>query len=220
MVIGLPMAMAIGLAFGLSACTISCLPYLAPLFLAADGGVARSWRILLPFSFGRLCGYGALAAVAGLAGRYLGNHVTDSGQVRALVGVAAIMVGIALWRRRPATCAAKPAETAPLRRMDYPAAKALMPAGLFLLGVGMTLTPCAPLGVVVFSAALSGSATHGLLLGLGFGLGTVVVPSLIYGIGAAHMGEGLRRQLGRHSHTLTRVSASLLVLTGVGNLVR
>jgi thiol:disulfide interchange protein DsbD len=225
-----PMALALGLVFGMGACTIACLPYLGPVFLASDGGIRRSWRILLPFSLGRLSGYATLATIAGLAGHYLAGEIADETQVRALVGSAAILIGIALWRRRSSTgvCRGKGESvvtTVPLEHLGRTTdrdntPRPLLPGGLFLLGVGMTLTPCAPLGAVLFSAAAAATPWHGLLLGLGFGLGAIFIPSLIYGIGAAYLGTRLREQLQQHQQTITRLSAGLLILSGVGNLMR
>ena len=60
------MAMLLGLVFGMGSCTIACLPYLGPVFIAAEGGVRQSWRIILPFSLGRLGSYASLATIAGL----------------------------------------------------------------------------------------------------------------------------------------------------------
>lgn len=225
-----PMALALGLVFGMGACTIACLPYLGPVFLASDGGIRRSWRILLPFSLGRLSGYATLATIAGLAGHYLEGEIADDTQVRALVGSAAILIGIALWLRpsNAAACGSRdevsPA-TVPVEFIGKPlesenTPRSLLPSGLFLLGVGMTLTPCAPLGAVLFSAAAVASPWHGLLIGLGFGLGAILIPSLIYGIGAAYLGTRLREQLLHHRQGITRLSAGLLILSGVGNLLR
>ncbi|MCK9529349.1 MAG: sulfite exporter TauE/SafE family protein [Gammaproteobacteria bacterium] len=228
--VSFPMAAVLGLVFGMGACTLACLPYLGPVFLASDGGVRRSWRILLPFSLGRLGGYAALATAAGALGEYLGGQIAEAAQVRALIGVAAILIGLALWQRRTGapTChggAAGRNDERPLQRVESAATlpgrgRPLLPGGLLLLGAGMTLTPCAPLGTVLFSAAVSASPWHGLLLGLGFGLGAIFIPSLVYGIGAAWIGARLREQLQHHRVTATRLSAALLVLTGVGNLLR
>ncbi|MFA7095272.1 MAG: sulfite exporter TauE/SafE family protein [Gammaproteobacteria bacterium] len=232
--VSVPMAAVLGLVFGMGACTLACLPYLGPVFLASDGGIRRSWRILLPFSLGRLGGYAAFATAAGALGDYLDGQIADAAHVRALVGVAAILIGLGLWQRRTDTpaCHASAApwqgrnDEQPLRRVVSASAalpgrgRPLLPGGLLLLGAGMTLTPCAPLATVLFSAAVSASPWHGLLLGLGFGLGAILVPSLVYGVGAAWIGARLREQLQHHRVTATRLSAALLVLTGVGNLLR
>jgi sulfite exporter TauE/SafE len=228
--VGVPMALALGLVFGMGACTIACLPYLGPVFLASDGGIRHSWRILLPFSIGRLSGYASLATLAGLAGLYLEDTVTDDTKVRAIVGCATILIGIALWLRGSsvAACSNKSkvsVVTVPIEQLSSTtdrtsAPRPLLPGGLFLLGIGMTLTPCAPLSAVLFSAAAVASPWHGLTLGLGFGIGAILIPSLIYGVGAAYLGMRLREQLQRRQLMIIRLSAGLLVLSGVGNLIR
>ena len=44
--IGLPMALGLGMLYGLGPCLVSCLPYLGPVFLNADQGIRQSWKIL------------------------------------------------------------------------------------------------------------------------------------------------------------------------------
>lgn len=217
--VGLPMAFALGFSFGVGPCLIACLPYLGPVFLNSDGGVRRSWRILLPLSLGRLTGYAGFGLASGLAGQVIDDAVAD-GTVKAVLGGAALLIGAALlwrtWRQR-GRCAAPAGRTAPLRRMDAAAAP-LMPGGLYLMGLAMALTPCAPLGVVLVAAAALASPGGGALLGLAFGLGAVVVPSLVYGVGAAWFGRRLREQLGPWRGRIELLSAVLLLGTGAGHL--
>lgn len=216
--VSVPMAAALGLVFGLSACTLSCLSYLGPVFLANGGGIRQSWRTLVPFSLGRLTGYAALGTIAGAAGQYIGGEL-EGGRFRWLLGVAAVLVGTALLlrRRRPACGVDRPKEV-PLTRRDA-LSRTVMPGGLFLMGTGMALTPCTPLGTVLFSAATIGDAGHGLSLGLGFGLGAIAIPSLVYGVGAAYLGERLREQL-RQWRGAERIGALMLILVGASNVMR
>lgn len=222
-VIGIPMALSLGLMYGLGPCLVSCLPYLGPVFLARDFGLRRSWRVVLPLSLGRLIGYSGFGLVAGFAG-----HTIKDGAaapiMRLLVGSAAVMMGLALLWRRPA-CARQESSSvtsfSPLRRIDPGSEpRPLLPGGLFLMGISMAMTPCAPLGVVLFSAATSASASHGLLLGLGFGMGAIVVPSIVYGLGIAYLGTQLREQLGAWRPRIELLSAGLLMLTGISHLAR
>lgn len=217
----LPLALALGLVFGFSACTISCLPYLGPVFLASDGGIRDSWRTVLPFSLGRLSSYAGLGLLAGFAGQYLGDDV-GAGSLRWVLGCAAIMVGLALLVRRAPrmSCAAATATEHPLQQMPHKTMpNTLMPGGLFLMGASMALTPCAPLGTVLFSAAVTASAGHGLALGLSFGLGAIALPALIFGIGVAYLGSRLREQLRHWRHPVQRLSAVLLIIVGSMNLL-
>ena len=217
--VGLPMALALGLAYGLGPCLVSCLPYMGPVFLARDFSLRRSWRVVLSLAFGRLVGYGGFGLAAGLAGSVMKDGAAAP-TVRLVVGAAALMMGLALLWRRPA-CAAASGNAAPLRRMNAPAEpRLLLPGGLFLMGVGMALTPCAPLGVVLFSAAANASAWQGALLGIAFGLGAIVVPSLVYGIGAAYLGGRLREELNTWRPVMERIAAGLLIVVGLSNLLK
>lgn len=220
----LPMAMALGLVFGLSACTITCLPYLGPVFLASDGGIRQSWRIVLPFSLGRLISYGTLGAVAGLSGQYLGEGFGLE-WLRLVMGVAALMIGFSLLiRKNQQPChsvkitSAQVQPPKPMNRSIEPR-RALMPGGLFLLGVGMTLNPCAPLGTVLFTAAITADTLHGLVLGFSFGIGAIAIPSLIYGVGIAYLGERLREALQNWRVVIERLSAILLIVVGISSLL-
>lgn len=220
-VVGLPMALALGLAYGLGPCLISCLPYLGPVFLARDFSLRRSWRVVLPLSAGRLVGYGSFGLVAGLAGNVMKDGAAAP-TVRLVVGAAALMMGLALLWRRPA-CAggAGRGSAVPLRRIDrVEEPRLLLPGGLFLMGVGMALTPCAPLGVVLFSAAAGASAVYGLALGMAFGLGAIVVPGIVYGVGAAYFGGRLRKELGSWRPALERIAAGLLIIVGISNILK
>jgi sulfite exporter TauE/SafE len=222
-IVGLPMALALGLVYGLGPCLVSCLPYLGPVFLARDFSWRRSWRVVLPLSLGRLAGYSTFGAAAGWASHYVKDSTVASPLLHLLVGAAALMVGLALFWRRPAcaVAAAPAAGVQPLRRVDFGAEpRPLLPGGLFLMGAGMALTPCGPLGVVLFSAAASGHALSGFLLGLSFGLGAIVVPSLVYGLGVAYFGARLREQLGPWRPRIEALSAGLLILVGMSQLIR
>jgi sulfite exporter TauE/SafE len=216
----LPMASALGLVFGLSSCTLTCLPYLAPVFLAREGGIRRSWRILLPFSLGRLTVYATLSTLAGMAGKLLdGDELSHN--VRWVMGLAAIAVGIGLLLRRGSGhgCNMRPGKVVTFSQFGSRAPpRLLLPGGLFLMGIGVAMTPCVPLGSVIYSAASVGDTGHGLLLGLGFGLGAIAIPSLVYGIGFAHLGSSLRLKLGLWRPHIERLSSLLLIIVGMRNL--
>jgi uncharacterized protein len=64
-----------------------------------------------------------------------------------------------------------------------------------------------------------GDTGHGMLLGLGFGLGAIAIPSLLYGTLFAHLGSGLREHLQNWRSGIERSSAILLMIVGVGNLL-
>jgi cytochrome c biogenesis protein CcdA len=219
--IGLPMALGLGLVYGLGPCLISCLPYLGPLFVNAERGIAHSWRILLPVSLGRLTVYGSFGAISGWwGGRYVGG--VNGWVVHLTVGVALVLVGVALLGRRSAgaacgACASGGEQKITWHRSQAAAVQA-MPSGLYLMGVGMALTPCAPQGAVLVAAAASGTPWSGAALGLSFGLGAIAAPWLVYGTVVAYVGQQLREQLGRWQPRIEVLSAFLLLGTGLVQL--
>ncbi len=228
--ITLPMALGLGLVFGLGACTLTCLPYLAPVFLAREGGMRQSWRTLLPFSLGRLSVYVGYAGLAGGLGQIL-EEGFGAAWIRPVMGCATLLVGLALLLRRP-RCASSglqrgssPSSSCPPPRVTIDPISVsgrgapLLPGGLYLMGVAMALAPCGPLSAVLVSAAAVGEAGHGMLLGLGFGLGAIAIPSLLYGTLFAHLGSGLRERLHNWRPGIERLSAVLLMFVGVGNLL-
>lgn len=220
-VVSAPMAATLGFAYGMGPCLISCLPFLGPVFLASDGGIKKSWKIILPLSLGRLTAYSTFGLIVGMLGHYVKDTIAND-TVRIVIGCAVSMVGLALLLRKPGSaCAPVQTQSVPLQRMsNRESPRTLLPGGLFLMGIGMTLSPCAPLGIVLFSASLTGSAAGGLLLGASFGFGAIVIPALAYGIGMAYLGTNLREQLQNWRPRIERISALLLIAVGIGNLAR
>ena len=93
-------AILLGLSFGAGPCNIACLPYLGPVFMATDQGMRNSWRILLPFSLGRMFGYALLGTAAGWAGLLVQDWI-DAPWVRWVLGGATILLALSiLWQQK------------------------------------------------------------------------------------------------------------------------
>jgi len=209
------LAMAMGLIFGLGPCNIACLPYLGPVFLARDGGLRHSWRTIVPFSLGRLTGYTVLGLLAGLTGQIVDKQL-DSPWVPMVLGGATMLVGLSLLfsnKKQKSGCASSSKTNRLLGKLNL---KKFLPNGLFFMGVGMALNPCAPLGKVMLAASATTSAVVGSSLGLGFGLGAVLVPAIVFGVGMAYLGGQLREQLAQWRTILEKTSAVLLIFLGAG----
>ncbi len=209
------LAMAMGLIFGLGPCNIACLPYLGPVFLARDGGLRHSWRTIVPFSLGRLTGYTLLGLLAGLTGQLIDKQL-DSPWVPMVLGGATILVGLSLLfsnKQKKSGCSSSSITGSLLVKFNL---KKFLPNGLFFMGVGMALNPCAPLGKVMLAASATTSAVVGSSLGLGFGLGAILVPAIVFGVGMAYLGGQLREQLAQWRPLLEKTSAILLIFLGAG----
>lgn len=223
LVVSAPAALALGMVFGMGPCLVSCLPYLGPVLLNNDGGVRRAWQLWLPLAGGRLLAYASLGAAAGWLGQTVARADLDP-SVRLAVGWATVLMGVALWwqarRRHASACTRPPAATAVVQwvpRREPP--RPLLPGGLFLMGVGLALNLCAPLGMVLVSAAATQDAWQGVTLSLGFGLGALLVPTLVYVVGLAYVGTQLRQHLGRWLPWIEHASAALLLLSGLRQLL-
>ena len=210
-------ALLLGLSFGAGPCNIACLPYLGPVFMANGGGIRGSWRTLLPFSLGRLTGYSRLGTAAGWAGVLVQDWL-NAPWVRWVPGTATVLVALSiLWRSRRNGAACRQHRKASGTEVAVTLADRntpLLPGGLFLMGTGMALNPCAPLTTIILAAATTASALAGLSLGLGFGLGAVFIPTLLFGVGVAHFGTQVREHLMQWRGGLERISVGLLLLLG------
>ena len=209
----LPAALIAGLAFGAGPCNVTCLPYLGPVFLQGQG-IKHSWKILLPFTLGRLSGYTLLGLLAGSAGQAL-TELLQSSVAGWLLGVAAILVGLNLFRSTTGnSCSSHTNRNSTeqivqfVKTKDKTNIQTKIPSSLFLMGAGMALNPCIPLTAILTAAAASGSMTTGVTLGLAFGLGAVLVPTLVFGLLVAHFGIELRQHLGHWSAHIGKAGGS------------
>lgn len=210
----------LGLGFGSGPCNIACLPYLGPVFTATGDGIRSAWRILLPFSTGRLTGYALLGAFSGFLGLIVQDWIAAP-WVRWVLGGATIAVALSLiWRRhkRQLGCNLKHGGADPVE-VSLPVSgrtEPVLPSGLFLMGAGMALNPCAPLTTVILASATTGSATAGMMLGTGFGIGAVLIPTLVFSLGVAHFGQQLKQHMSRWGNSLENASVGLLLIMGLG----
>ena len=207
-------ALLLGLSFGAGPCNIACLPYLGPVFTASGQGIRDSWRTLLPFSLGRLSGYALLGGAAGWAGVLVQDWV-ETPWVRWLLGGATILVALSILLRKNKTACHSPRNRPQEVTLKPSPDKPLLPGGLYLMGMGMALNPCAPLTTIILAAATTASIYAGLSLGIGFGLGAVLIPTLIFTFGIAHFSEQLRQHLGQWRGALESSSIGLLILMGI-----
>jgi len=211
------LAVAMGLIFGLGPCNLSCLPYLGPVFLARDGGMKNSWRTIVPFSLGRICGYSTLGLLSGYLGQVMQDNL-DASWVRIFLGSATIMVGIGLLfltiKKQSGHCHKNSAPGIFKRIGNKLGLQNILPGGLFFMGVGMALNPCAPLGTIMLASSATASAMLGLSLGFGFGFGAILMPSIIFGVLVAYFGEQIRAQMREWRVGLEKTSAVLLMMMG------
>lgn len=152
----------LGLSVGLTACTVTCLPFMGTWVMARERSVMLADTGL--FLAGRISAYTLLGLGAGLASaRFIA--VLQDGFGHFAIGLASISAGgwLLAGERRQHPC-------------TTPRASGVPP---FALGFSLSLTPCAPLISLLAFAAQSDSALLGAFRGLAFGLGAAVTPLLL-----------------------------------------
>lgn len=152
----------LGLSVGLTACTVSCLPFMGSWVIGRAGGAAHALGDALAFVAGRIAGYAVLGAVAGATGEWL-VRALGGGAGHAWVGLGAVAAAGALLvsGRRRARCGGG---------MRLPPA---------VLGAALAMVPCAPLASLAAAAATTQSAATGAAFGVAFGTGAAVTPLLL-----------------------------------------
>lgn len=192
-------AFLMGLAYGFGACSLSCMPYLAPYMMGRGEGLVEGLKGSAAFVSGKVATYSFIAGVTGyLGGVFLPKDLSSLNPLFAavliLVGVSMLMAG------KKKACAYK-----------KPARGALQ---LFSLGVVTSAVPCAPLSALLISAASSASFTTGLSYGFVYGLGLVFSPMIVAGGLFSFMSKRLSVEKPSLVPMLQRLSAGVFILMG------
>jgi sulfite exporter TauE/SafE len=191
----------LGLSLGLTACTVTCLPYMGTWMLGR--GRETVWADTTAFLAGRVMAYGLLGLLAGLAGAWL-TRLLQGGIGHLAIGVASL--GAGLWLMAGKThrsCAAgRRAHTSTLA-----------------MGFALSLTPCAPLASLLAFCAQAGSAASGMAYGFAFGLGAAVTPLLVLLPALGWFGQRLRAGRAELGLWLRRGAGLVLVVLGIHRIV-
>jgi len=228
-------AFLIGFSFGTGPCNLSCLPYLGPVLLGPASERAFT-TVILPFMSGRLCGYLSLGIIAAAVGQVLQTLLKHPGIPIFVAGIT-FWLAVKMWRQAPKKiCSQSHAALKDQASIDSHSksadiiatdavisSQAKPPQGIWhlsVLGFSLALTPCVPLLSLLSVAAQSADIVWGGLVALCFGLGAIVVPSLLVRYGVALLGNELRIQLSQWQTALSRTGAVMLVLVAINTAVR
>lgn len=206
----------LGVSMGLTACTVTCLPFMGTWALGRAGGQREAFLHTGVFLAGRVTTYTVLAMLAAAAGNGLAQAL-GGGWGNALIGGASI--GAGLWLLvRPAgrSCAVPPAPTFQPVRFHRKKTDGLPP---LFLGAALSLTPCTPLASLLALAAQTNSPAQGASYGLAFGLGAAMTPLLVLVPLAGSLGEALRDGRAWLSRWLVWGAAAVLILLGLRRLL-
>jgi len=207
----------LGVSMGLTACTVTCLPFMGTWALGRASGQREALLHTGVFLAGRVTTYTILAALAGAVGLGLAQALGGNlGNI--VIGTASIVAGLWLLAKPTGkSCGAVlPAPTfAPLHPQRRKA-DSLPP---LFLGAALSLTPCTPLASLLALSAHAGSAVQGASYGLAFGLGAAMTPILVLVPLAGRLGRELRTGRAWLSRWLLWSAAAVLIALGMRRLL-
>lgn len=195
----------LGLSLGLTACTVTCLPFMGTWVLGRGGSQAQALYDTALFVTGRIIAYTLLGAIAGGAGMWL-SQAMRGGAGNLVIGLTSIAAGIWLLRagkpHSPCGVARGAGSTPPL-----------------LMGFSLSLTPCAPLASLLAVCAAAGSIRLGMTNGMMFGLGAALTPLLILLPLISLLGKNLRDNREWITRWIRWGAAAVLILLGLRRLL-
>lgn len=172
----------LGLSLGMTACAVTCLPFIGTWAFGRAESQSGAWRDTLSFLGGRLMAYTALGGISGGMGAFFVRQLS-AGIGNIVIGLVAVLA--ATWLLWPSVNNPKCSIRSRLHGLPP-----------LLLGAALTLIPCAPLTTLLAAAAAGGSIERGAFLGLMFGTGALMTPMLVLIPVAAGLGRHVR--LERH----------------------
>lgn len=205
----------LGVSMGLTACTVTCLPFMGTWALGRANGQTEAFLHTAVFLAGRVAAYTLLAALAGAAGLGLAKALGGPWG-NAAIGGASILAGLWLLLRPAKSCATVP--PAPTFQVVQFRRKADGLPPLFL-GAALALTPCTPLASLLALAAHAESAAQGAAYGLVFGLGAAMTPILVLVPLAGRLGRELRGGRAWLARWLLWGAAAVLIVLGLRRLM-
>ena len=190
----------LGLLYGTTTCTITCLPYLSPYLLTTGKGFKEGITSSLTFSFGKLFTYIILGGIAAFLGHTL--IPADDAKAKLIQGTIIIITALALPFISSGGC----------QKKSQIIGKA---SSLFALGISTSLIPCPPLMTILLVAANGGSVTMGLLYGTMYGLGIVISPIIIMGGILSQISKTVKVEARSFIPYLQGISILIMVVMGV-----
>ncbi len=205
----------LGVSMGLTACTVTCLPFMGTWALGRASGQREAFLHTGIFLGGRVFTYTVLATVAGAAGLGLAKALGGIwGNV--LIGSVSILSGLWLVFGSPARGCGGASATPGVAPIRFQRKADTLPPLFF--GAALSLTPCTPLASLLLLAANTGSATRGAAYGLAFGLGAALTPIIVLVPLAGRLGREIRSGRAWLGRWLAGGAGLVLIVLGLRRL--
>ena len=187
----------LGLVYGATVCSMTCLSYLGPYLLGTGNGFRDGVISSLSFGLGKICCYVFLGGLAG----YLGRELTSSPAQTLTMGIILIGVAISMPFVAKRSC----------RDKCHQGSKR---ASLLTLGAATSLVPCPPVLAILTLAASQGSMVTGMGFGLFYGLGIIISPLLLVGGGLSLVSQKLRQEIKSFMPYIQALAMTIMILMG------
>ena len=193
----------LGLVYGATVCSMTCLSYLGPYLLGTGNGFRDGVLSSLSFGLGKICCYVFLGGLAG----YLGRQLTYSPALTLAMGI--ILIGVAI--SMPFVTKRGCRDTCRQGRKR---------ASLLTLGAATSLAPCPPVLAILTLAAGQGSMVTGMAFGLFYGLGIIISPLLLVGGGLSLVSQKLRQEVKSFMPYIQGLAMTIMILMGANIIYR
>lgn len=193
----------LGLLYGTTVCTLTCLPYIGPYLLSTGRGFADGVKSSFLFLSGKLTCYMSIGGLSAYLGNVLG---LDRETTKWIMGIAIIAFGLSIPFVSRGECCKK----------GQVIGKGI---SLFLLGVSTSLIPCPPLVTMFLLAAKNGSVISGISFGLIYGLGLTLSPLIIAGGGLSIISKIIKIEVKGFVPYMQTISMVIMVILGIKMLV-
>lgn len=197
----------VALSYGATACMFSCMPLLSPILLANDATRSQSLRVLLPITAGRITGYTLLSLAAFAGSFYLRQLLRDPSLMGYLLGSTTLFLAFRLWitQRRSQGCCSDTSR--------QNGTGGFIP--LFLSGVFLSLSLCAPVATMMTLSASASSPGMALAYGIVFGLGATLLWLLFFSVAMTHILKESLVHLHAYRDRIRQAAPILLALIGI-----
>lgn len=189
----------LGVTYGLTVCSFSCLPYFGPYLIGSGTGFKDGVLSTCAFGTGKLFMYSSLGGIAALLGRAL----TISHTHKVIMGSVLIIVAVTMPLVNQGGCLKRSQRTG--KRFS-----------MFALGVVSSLIPCPPLTAVFVLAAQQGELVVGVMYGFFYGLGLLVSPMILAGGGFALISQKIKEEVKGFAPHMQKLSMGIMVIIAVG----
>ena len=207
---------ATGIALGAGPCLATCGPILISYIAATKKGPVSALWCWFIFSITRIFIYAALGALAGIIGSSLYQSYYWEKQgfiIWSIGGIFICLLGfLTMLGKNPHSKICQKLQDTFIKSDTK---------SIIVLGVIIGLFPCAPLiGVLSYISMISVRLYQGIILAFFFGLGTILSPLLILGLGAGFLSKLKILQNEKTRQWFQRIAGAVLLFLGAHILVR